>query len=54
MTPEEFKKILELAAKQVESWPIWKQNIIRDSLNPKVPEPRPYVDNSEGRNNDGW
>ncbi len=45
MTKEEFHKIMEENAAIVETWPVWKQNIIRDSLSPTVPVAREPVDN---------
>ena len=41
MTQEEFRKRLDEAAAEVETWPLWKQNIIRDSLNPRSPRREP-------------
>lgn len=46
MTSEEFREALELAAAEVATWPEWKRNVVRDSMSPTVPTPRPYVDNS--------
>lgn len=47
MTREEalqhFKKI-EL---EVSDWPEWKKNLLRDSLEPTLPEPRPPVRNTK-------
>jgi len=46
MSQEEFRKQLDIAASQVKTWPLWKQNILQDSLSPTVPVPRTPVDNS--------
>lgn len=46
MSQEEFRRQMDIAASQVEKWPVWKQNILQDSLSPTVPVPRVPVDNS--------
>lgn len=43
MTEKEFKKQLEIATKIVESWPLWKQNILEDSSKSTVSKPRPPI-----------
>lgn len=48
MSQEEFRKRLVANAAVVETWPVWKQNILQDSLSPTVPVPRTPVDNSRG------
>lgn len=46
MTDAQFRQRLDEAAEQVRKWPLWKQNILQDSLSPTVPVPRTPVDNS--------
>jgi len=40
MTIEEVRKQMKIAAKLVESWPVWKQNILDQSGRPSVDVPR--------------
>jgi len=47
MTQEEFNRQMELATKLVESWPLWKQNLLEQSSKPFVSEPRKPVINKE-------
>lgn len=46
MSATEFRMRLDAVTAEVEAWPIWKQNIIQDSLSPTVPEARIPVDNA--------
>lgn len=46
MTEAQFRKRLEEIAVEVRKWPLWKQNILQDSLSPTVPVPRTPLDNS--------
>ena len=45
MSQEEFRKQFEIASALVESWPVWKQNIVEYSSKPTVSVPRTPVDN---------
>lgn len=41
----ELRKHIAQATAIVETWPIWEQNLIENSLRPTKSSPRPYVDN---------
>jgi len=45
MTKAEIREKIELANKLVESWPVWKRNILVNSSKSSVSVPRPPVDN---------
>jgi len=45
MTKEEFQKAMDIACEIVESWPLWKQNLLQDSASPTVRNPREPVIN---------
>lgn len=47
MSREEFKKQYAIASALVESWPVWKQNILAISASPTVAVPRQPVDNRD-------
>jgi hypothetical protein len=47
---KDFLEALEPTVRWVESWPIWKQNIVRDSLSPTVPVAREPIIYDDG----GW
>ena len=40
LTKEEWSKQMEIAKKIVESWPLWKQNLLEQSSKPTVSVPR--------------
>ena len=48
MSNEEFSLKLKEASEIVKSWPIWKQNIIEDSLLPMFEFPREVVSGING------
>ena len=43
LTIEEVREQMKLAVKLVESWPLWKQNILEQSGKPTVDPPREPV-----------
>ncbi len=45
MTEEELKRHIERVTKLVESWPKWKQDILKNSNKPTVDVPREPVVN---------
>jgi hypothetical protein len=47
ITPEEFTRHLQIASAKVNTWPLWKQNILTDSISPTVPVARDPVNNLE-------
>ncbi len=51
---ENFRKYLEEASKEVNTWPEWKKNILRDSHQGYSDIPRPIVRNSHRYQDDGY
>ena len=49
MTKEEVQKQVESATRLVSTWPQWKRNILIQSAQPTVSEPRTPVNNQAGR-----
>lgn len=47
MTEEEFQKQMDIATKLVNSWPLWKQNLLEQSSKPFVEVPREPVSNKD-------
>jgi hypothetical protein len=47
VTRDELREAVKQATKIVESWPLWKQNILKHSGEPSVSVPRTPVDNSQ-------
>lgn len=45
MTKEEFRKQMNIAVALVNSWPLWKQNLLEQSSKPTVSKPRKPVIN---------
>jgi hypothetical protein len=47
--PDEIKQAIKIATELVESWPLWKRNILKHSGEPTVYPPRKPVNNFEER-----